>query len=60
MSCPECEYCCAVGLCCDAARQREALVKLFAATGSSKAECEKHADALVAAREKAYDHAEKD
>lgn len=48
--CPECEYCCLIGLCCPTAAQRAALVTLFLAGGSSQAAAERHADMVVEAR----------
>jgi len=55
--CPECEYCCAIGLCCPPADQLSALVALFSReTGEPEAECRKYAEALVAAKQKAQKH----
>lgn len=55
--CPECEICCAIGLCCPPERQRAALITLFQqATGEPETECAKYADALVAATERARAH----
>ncbi len=48
--CPECEYCCAIGLCCPPQQQRAALVALFVAGGSTEADAARHADMLVAAK----------
>ena len=51
--CPECELCCALGICCPPAAQRKALVTIFAReTGEKEAECERYADALIAATKK--------
>jgi len=49
--CPECEFCCAIGLCCPSeSAQRDALVKIFVReTGEPAAECAKYANALVRA-----------
>ena len=55
--CPECEYCCVIGLCCPPADQLTALTALFVReTGGTDAECLKYAEALVAARKKAQKH----
>jgi hypothetical protein len=55
--CPECEICCAIGLCCPPAAQRAALIKIFAReTGEAESECAKYADALVEATRKAREH----
>lgn len=52
--CPECEYCCAIGLCCsNPADQHAALVKIFLREGSTPAEADKHATAIVNAKQKA-------
>jgi len=54
--CPECEYCCAIGVCCPPAAQLSALTTLFAkATGESEADCAKYAQALVDARARAQE-----
>jgi hypothetical protein len=53
-NCPECEYCCAVGLCCSAAQQLQKLTLMFVdATGGTMEECVKYAKVLVDARLKA-------
>ncbi len=57
--CPECEYCCLTGLCCPPAQQKRKLIAFFAATGAPLEECEKYADAFVAARIKAQEHGSK-
>lgn len=55
--CPECEYCCAIGLCCPPARQRAALAAMFVReTGCSETEAHTYADVIVAARAKAQKH----
>ncbi len=51
--CPECEYCCLIGLCCAAEVQRAALIAAFVAAGSDESHAVTHADVLVAARLKA-------
>lgn len=52
--CPECEYCCAIGLCCPPASQFVQLVALMhKATGSPLEECAQYAQAVVEARLKA-------
>lgn len=57
--CPECEYCCAIGLCCPPEKQEAALVDIMtAATGKSADECREYAKAIVAARMKAMHHHE--
>lgn len=52
--CPECEYCCAIGLCCpDGAAQKAALVKIMvAATGGTPEQAAPYAQAIVDARSK--------
>jgi hypothetical protein len=58
--CPECEICCAIGLCCPPAQQRLALITIFQReTGSPVEECAKYADAYIAAQGKAREHAGK-
>ena len=55
--CPECEICCAIGLCCPPAAQRSALVAIFVReTGSPAEECGNYADALIEATRKAREH----
>jgi hypothetical protein len=52
--CPECELCCAIGLCCPPATQRKALISIFVReTGESEEECGKYADAFVKATKEA-------
>jgi len=52
--CPECEYCCAIGLCCpDSSAQLKAATDLFVNAGVSLAEAGKAAQALVDAKAKA-------
>lgn len=55
--CPECEYCCLIGLCCTPAEQQDALVAFFVKAGAGNAEeAAKYAAALVAAKRKAHRH----
>lgn len=52
--CPECEYCCAIGLCCPPGGQLDALVRILVnATGQSRSECLPYAQAIVSAKIKA-------
>lgn len=51
--CPECEYCCLIGLCCPAEQQQTALVDLFMAGGSTADVAAAHAAMIVAAKERA-------
>ncbi len=56
--CPECELCCAIGLCCPSAEaQKAALVKIMVRhTGKPAHECGEYADAIVAATQNARKH----
>lgn len=56
--CPECEYCCASGLCCPPAAQLAMLEKIFMrdVAGCTPAEAHTYASAIVKAREKASKH----
>jgi hypothetical protein len=55
--CPECEYCCIIGLCCPPAAQLVRLTAFLAEkTGSDPEECEKYAHAIVEARKAAQEH----
>lgn len=55
--CPECEYCCAIGLCCPPEAQLAKLTAMFMRdTGGSEKECQKYARVIVTAREKAQQH----
>lgn len=55
--CPECEYCCAIGLCCPPQAQLAKLTAMMvAATGKDAAECVEYANVIVAARIKAQQH----
>jgi hypothetical protein len=52
--CPECEYCCAIGLCCPPLQQTLALMAILVRdTGCSVAEAHKYALPIVTARVKA-------
>ncbi len=55
--CPECELCCAIGLCCAAEAQKAALIKIMVRhTGKPAHECGEYADAIVAATQAARKH----
>lgn len=52
--CPECEYCCAIGLCCPPLRQLLTLMAIMVRdTGCSIAEAHKYSLPIVVARVKA-------
>ncbi len=53
--CPECEYCCIIGLCCPPEAQRVRLTELFQERmpGASATECAQYAQVIVDARMKA-------
>ncbi len=48
--CPECEYCCLIGLCCPAEAQQAALVAAFLAAGSTPEAAAMHAKVIVDAK----------
>lgn len=48
--CPECEYCCLIGLCCPPAEQLNALVAAFVKAGSTPEAAQMHAQVIVDAK----------
>jgi hypothetical protein len=55
--CPECEYCCAIGLCCPPAAQLAKLSAMFVReTGCSLEEAHQYASVIVKARKAAQTH----
>ncbi len=55
--CPECEYCCAIGLCCPPAQQQATLVAMFTReTGCSEEEAHKYAAVIVKSKHDAQKH----
>jgi len=57
--CPECEYCCLIGLCCPPEAQEAALTAFFVKAGvGTEEDAAKYAKAFVDLKRKGHKHGE--